>query len=161
MGDVIILEDDIEYNVHNASADSVNKANSTISSSSADTLLVLTRNRLLRNACKDLLSTFHYYKETMEELIEKPVEILEKQTNNFISADKASLKLSEKILKQAVCLLKEGVKTMKKAMTEHSHKIEELCNYEDCSNSNSSGVIFENCKTAKGNYINYALCVKH
>ncbi|XP_052076716.1 uncharacterized protein LOC127714689 [Mytilus californianus] len=153
MADVIILEDNIEYNVHNASAESTNTANSTISTSSADTLLVLTRNRLLRNACKDLLNTFHRYKETMEELIEKPVEILDKQTNNCISADKATLKLSEKILKQAVRLLKEGVKTMKKAMNEHSRKIEELCNYEDCSNSYSSKVIFENCKTAKGNEI--------
>lgn len=125
--------------------------NSTIdtSRSSTDTNTVLVRNRLLRNTMKELNKTFHVYKNTMEELIEKPVMILEKQTFNDIAADKGTLKKSEGILKQAVLLLKEGVKTMKEAMFKHSRKIEELCNFEECSNNCSSEDLPKDFQTLK------------
>lgn len=137
MEDSTKTQEDEEFNVLEENFSTINSTFDT-SRSSTDTNAVLVRNRLLRNTMKELNKTFHVYKHTIEELIEKPVVILEKQTLNDISADKGSLKKSEKKLKQAVLLLVEGVKTMKEAMFKHSQKIEELCNFEECSNNWSS-----------------------
>ncbi|CAC5398318.1 AJUBA [Mytilus coruscus] len=136
--------EDVEHNVHDETASS---EKSTVDTSSTDTHTILGRNRSLRNAVKELQRTFHMYKDTMEELIVKPVMILEEQTHNDISAAKGQLKESEEILTQAVILLKDGVKTMKEAMTKHSRKIDELCNYGECSNDVSCDILPTDCQT--------------
>ncbi|VDI07150.1 Hypothetical predicted protein, partial [Mytilus galloprovincialis] len=122
-----------EYVKHNDHDETASSEKGTVDTSSTDTHTILGRNRSLRNVVKELQRTFHMYKDTMEELIVKPVKFLEKQTHNDISAAKGQLKESEGILKQAVILLINGVDTMKEAMNKHSRKIDELWNYEECS----------------------------
>ncbi|XP_052076714.1 uncharacterized protein LOC127714687 [Mytilus californianus] len=131
-------QEDVEHNVHD---DTASSEKSTVDTSSTDTHTILGRNRSLRNVVKELQRTFHMYKDTMEELIVKPVMILEEQTHNDISAAKGQLKESEKFLTQAVILLKDGVETMKEAMNKHSRKIDELCNYEECSSEFSCDIL--------------------
>lgn len=94
-------------------------------SMSADSDTVLIRNRSLWKAISGLKSTFHACQNTMEELVETPLQKL--STHTDMRADKASLKDSEKILKKHVLLLKDGVKTIKVAMTNFSKKIDEFC----------------------------------
>lgn len=60
------------------------------------------------------------------------------------------------IFKQAVMLLKEGVKTMKEAMFEHSCKIEEACFDDECSNNCSSDDLLKDCQTqTEGTYCSF------
>lgn len=148
MEDSANIQQDEEFNVPEETSSTVISTIDT-SRSSTDTNAVLVRNRLLRNAMKGLKETFDLYKHTMEELIEKPVADLEKQTFNDISADKDTLKKSEKLLKQAVLLLKDGVKTMKAAMFEHSRKIEAMCNLDECSDNCSSEDLPKDYQTLK------------
>ncbi|XP_071124068.1 uncharacterized protein [Mytilus edulis] len=130
-----------EYVEHNANDETASSDKRTVDTSSTDTHTILGRNRSLRNVVKELQRTFHMYKDTMEELIVKPVMFLEKQTHNDISAAKGQLKESEGILKQAVILLIDGVETMKEAMNKHSRKIDELWNYEECSSELSCDIL--------------------
>ncbi|XP_071124041.1 uncharacterized protein [Mytilus edulis] len=96
---------------------------------STDSETVMIRNRSLWIAVSGLQSTFHAYQKAMEELVETPLQNLSNHTD--IRADKARLKDSEKILRKHVLLLIDGVKTMKKAMTKHSKKIDELLTQDD------------------------------
>lgn len=146
----VASEEDMEQNIHDETA---NSERSTVDTSSTDTHTLLGRNRSLRNVVKELQRTFHMYKDTMEELIVKPLMFLEKQTHNDISAAKGQLKESEGILKQAVILLKDGVETMKEAMNKHSRKIDELWNYEECSSEFSGDILSTDFQTpTEGKY---------
>lgn len=120
---------------HNDIDDNQCIENSSSDTDSTDSETVLINNRQLWKVIKELITAFETCKETMENLIAKPLEFLSEQTEVDLRADKPLLKGSEKKLREHVLLLEEGLKNIKKAMTEQSHKIEEF--NRECSNDYS------------------------
>ncbi|XP_052077107.1 membrane-associated guanylate kinase, WW and PDZ domain-containing protein 2-like isoform X2 [Mytilus californianus] len=96
------------------------------SSSSGDTFNLKLRNGKLRTAINALTDAFKMVMETIEHLIQKPVDILMAGVDSENSTNRTKLKKSETELQKVAFLLQDGLKRMREAMQEQSRAIKVL-----------------------------------
>ncbi|CAC5392590.1 SAV1 [Mytilus coruscus] len=100
------------------------------SSSSGDTFNLKLRNGKLRTAINALTDAFKMVMETIEHLIQKPVDILMAGVDSENSTNRTKLKKSETELQKVAFLLQDGLKRMREAMQEQSRAIKVLSELE-------------------------------
>ncbi|CAG2232122.1 unnamed protein product [Mytilus edulis] len=100
------------------------------SSSSGDTFNLKLRNGKLRTAINALTDAFKMVMETIDHLIQKPVDILMAGVDSENSTNRTNLKKSETELQKVAFLLQDGLKRMREAMQEQSRAIKVLSELE-------------------------------
>ncbi|CAC5389954.1 unnamed protein product [Mytilus coruscus] len=100
------------------------------SSSSGDTFNLKLRNGKLRTAINALTDAFKMVMETIDHLIQKPVDILMAGVDSENSTNRTTLKKSETELQKVAFLLQHGLKRMREAMQEQSRAIKVLSELE-------------------------------
>lgn len=100
------------------------------SSSSGDTFNLKLRNGKLRTAINALTDAFKMVMETIDHLIQKPVDFLMAGVYSENSTNRTNLKKSETELQKVAFLLQDGLKRMREAMQEQSRAIKVLSELE-------------------------------